>query len=276
MSTIKPYTEESLMSGIDEVRRRIFFGKHLSGDPEETTDFTQASVELAVRAIHKMASDAPHKPIEIHMNSYGGDPTAMLYLMDVILACPCQIKFFGGGAIASSATWIMAVCDERYLYPNAMVLIHAGSASLDGTHTDIVITVDNEKRLQDHLESIYANNSRMPRSFWHAVAKRDLWLTAEETIALGLADKLIVPKKRGNLRKVRQAHLGQKSNTAKMKKLVVKLFERIQLPFDVENITLNAPLQEEADPNVTVDLTEADKLVIIEQNKEIPDGNKQQ
>jgi ATP-dependent Clp protease protease subunit len=276
MSGIKPYTEAMILNGIDESRRRIFFGKNLGADPDNVTDFDQASVEIAVRAIHKMAADAPKKPIEIHMNSYGGDPIAMMYLMDVILSCPCQIKFYGGGAIASSATWIMSVCDERYLYPNATVLVHAGSAEITGTHTDLQIDIEQERLRQERLEAIFANNSRMPKSFWHAVSKRDLWLSAEEAVALGLADQIIQPKKRGNLRKLRQANLSQKVNAVRLKKLVVRLFQRIQLPLDAENITLNAPHHEEADPNIIVDLTEAQNTNTIETKAEVEPNKESQ
>src|SRR5271170_5768045 len=110
---------DSLIHGIDLKTRRIYFGRFLDDGDDNPGDFTQASIELAIRALHKMSLDAPGKPIEIHMNSYGGDPYAMLRLYDEILSCPCQVKFYGGGAIMSAATWIMAVCDERYLYPNA-------------------------------------------------------------------------------------------------------------------------------------------------------------
>jgi ATP-dependent protease ClpP protease subunit len=115
---------DSLVYGIDLKNRRIYFG--ISVDSTESTpgDVNQASIELAIRSMHKMALEAPGKPIEIHMNSYGGDIYAMLRLHDEILAYPCQVKFYGGGAIMSAATMIMAVCDERWLHANATVMVH--------------------------------------------------------------------------------------------------------------------------------------------------------
>src|ERR1039458_9950262 len=79
-----------LAYGIDMKSRRIYFGVNLDQSDENTfSDFTLGSVEAAVRAIHRMIIDAPGKPIELHMNSYGGDPYAMLRLYDEILSCPC-------------------------------------------------------------------------------------------------------------------------------------------------------------------------------------------
>jgi ATP-dependent Clp protease protease subunit len=244
---------ESIVYGIDLKNRKIYFGLNLdTSDQEEYGDFTNASVEMAVRAIHRMAAESATKPIEIHMNSYGGDAYAMLRLHDAILCSPCQIKFFGGGSIMSSATWIMAVCDERYLYPNATVMVHDGSDVIEGKHTDVQIGAVESKRLQGLLYDIYANNSKMPRSFWEDVCQRDLYLTAEEAIALGLADKLVEFKKRGNLRRLRQACMRKNVESDSMKKLVKDIYKRIN-KLKVPSIELNTAVKEPIDPEVFVE-----------------------
>lgn len=262
---MKTETENYILNGIDEINRRIFFGRYLASDSENVNDFDQTSVEHAVRAIHKFASDSPKKPIEIHMNSYGGDPTAMLYLHDVILASPCQIKFFGGGMIASSATWIMAACDERYLYPNTTILIHDGSLDVSLNKTDAEIFIEEEKRFQNRLNDIYVNNSRMPKGFWNEICRRDLWITSEEAIMLGLADKIIEPKKRGSFRKLRQANFSEKISSTKMKKLISRLYDRIHIPASIKEITLNGFVQEEVD----------ETLVIEDNLQKVPEENKE-
>lgn len=254
--SLKTETENLLANGVDEVNRRIFFGKYLtSAEPSEANDFDQVSIEYAVRAIHKMASENK-KPIEIHMNSYGGDPGAMLYLHDLILATPVQFKFFGGGSIMSSATWIMAICDERYLYENTTVMVHKGSmGSFEGmTMTDAEIRVEEEKRLMNLLEEVYAKNSRMPKEFWAEVCKRDLFLTAKEAILLGLADKIVEPVKRGTFRKMRSALLHADTNVQQLERAVKKMFERIQaLPSKSVKITLNKPNEEPVDENMIIE-----------------------
>lgn len=248
----KTELSDILIHGIDLKARRIYFGVSLDSAEEAPGDFSQASIELAVRCMHKMSLEAPGKPIEIHMNSYGGDPYAMLRLYDEILTCPCQVKFYGGGAIMSAATWIMAACDERYLYPNATVMVHDGSEGYDGKHTDVQINAAESKRLQDLLYDIYAANSRMPKEFWQDVCQRDLYITATEAVSLGLADKLVEPKKRGNLRKVRQAALKKSPDKAEMQKLVAGIYSRINKPV-VPKIELNPVVKEPSDPHVFVD-----------------------
>ncbi|CAM6003931.1 unnamed protein product [Sphagnum balticum] len=243
---------DSLIHGIDLKNRRIYFGCPIDWVQDEQGDFTQASVELAIRSIHRMALEAPGKPIELHMSSYGGDMYSMLRLHDEILSCPCQVKFYGGGAIMSAATWILAICDERYLYPNASVMVHELSSWHDGKHTDIQIGATENKRLMDIAYDIYVKNSRMPRDFWEDVLQRDLFLSASEAVSLGLCDKIVEPKKRGNLRKMRQAAMKKSPEVADMKKLLADIYGRLN-KVKVPKIELNPLVKEAADPHVIVD-----------------------
>lgn len=250
---LKTESENTYSTGVDEVNRRIFFGCYLpNSDKDEATDFSKTSVEYAVRAIKKMESESK-KPIELHVNSVGGDPYAMLYLYDVILSSPVQIKFFGGGSIMSAATWIMCACDERYLYPNASIMVHNGHLGVSDSVTDVEIAVEEDKRLNSLLEDIYARNSKMPKHFWTAICKRDTHLTAEEAILLGLADRIVEPKKRGNFRRIRQLALSESVSANKLKETVAKIYERIHIPIKMDKITINSSPTEEIDETLTVE-----------------------
>jgi len=256
--------DELLAYGVDIKNRKIYFGSPLDGiDNESIGDFTQASIELAVRALHKLSADAPGKPIEIYMNSYGGSPYDMLRLHDEILASPCQIKFIGSGVIMSAATWIMVACDERLLHPNTTVMVHDGTDGFEGKHTDAQIQAAEMKRLQTLLYQIYAVNSRMPKEFWEDVCQRDLYLTADEAIMLGLADKIIEPRKRGNLRKARQSALKKVPSSKDMKNLIHGIYARIN-KLKVPKIELNEIKKEPVDPNLVLQENQP------EQNKNAP------
>lgn len=217
--------DDLVYCGIDDKQRRLYFGNNIDLASSTFSEVTMSSVECAVRGLHLLANQDCEKPIELHMCSPGGDPYAMLRLYDEILACPCPVKFFGGGLIQSSATWIMCACDERYLHPNTTVMVHDGNEVFDGTHTDTKIAMSEAIRLQNVLYDIYAANSKMPRSFWEDLCQRDLYLTAEETIQLGLADGLIKPKNRSRFRHVRNSNL--KRSAANSNELVDTLYKRV-------------------------------------------------
>ena len=251
---------DNLAYGVDLKNRRIYFGVNVDvAETDNSTDFNVSSVEIAVRAIHRMASEAPNKPIELHMSSYGGDTYSMLRLHDEILACPCQIKFFGSGPIMSSATFIMACCDERNLHPNTTVMVHELSTGSDGRHTDIQVNAGEDRRVMQILYEIYADNSRMPREFWEDVCQRDLYLTASEAVSLGLADRVLEPKKRGNLRKARYAALKKHPETKEMNKLVKELYERINKK-KIPRIELNDVKKEASDSHIFVEEEKAPEI----------------
>lgn len=255
---VKTELDDYIVNGIDEKNRRIFFGTRLI-ESSDTERVVHASTDLVIRAIHRMASSHPKTPIEIHMNTYGGDAYSMLGLYDVIQSSSCQIKFFGYGSIMSCGTFIMCGCDERYLMPNATVMIHNVSADQAGSTSELQIEMDEVNRLNKILHTIYANNSRMPKEFWESVCKRDLYLSAEEAIKLGLADRIVHPKKRGNLRKVRAAHLDNQLDNKTVKSLTDKLFKRIYAE-SPKNIVMTEPRKELSDDTITIESVKTEEL----------------
>jgi hypothetical protein len=153
----------------------------------------------------------------------------------------------------SAATWIMAGCDERYVTPNTQIMLHKWRGGIYGeTETDIKIEMKQYSGwLTSVLNQIYADNSRMPVEFWEEITKRDLFITAEETIKLGLADAIIQPKKRGNLRRKRIAQMNKPVDKKEMRRLVSSLNTRIERGKNLK-IELHVP-EEEFDKNVYVE-----------------------
>jgi ATP-dependent Clp protease, protease subunit len=260
MSKYQSELEEYLEAGIDIAKRRIYFGNLTAGEDGGYVEWS--TVERMIRGLHRMY-DVGSGPIELHMSSYGGDVYSMIRLVDEIESAPVQIKFVGGGQIMSAATWIMAVCDHRTVHKNAVIMIHNGTKSeSEDRHNDHLISAEDYKRLMDRMRSIYADNSRMPKEFWDAVCQRDLYLSPEEALSLGLIDEVIQPRKRGNLRKSREKALAKHPSAVSISRLVNKLYERIHhkatgklvIDFKKEEVdlTLSDKVQE------TVKSTEAD------------------
>ena len=216
--------DEVVNTGVDWTNRRIYWG--LLDRAEPTEEFCWETVEHMVRAMHKMY-ELSSKPIELHFNSGGGSVYDMLRLVDEIEASPCQIKFVGSGIIASAAVWVMCVCDYRVLHKNTVVMIHDGSEAVVGSHTDNQIAAVHSKKLQDSLYDMFVENSRMPKSFYEDICQRDAYLKAEEAVMLGLADEVVQPKKRGNVRKIRQKTLSNHPEAIELQKLTKDLYSRI-------------------------------------------------
>jgi len=242
--------DEILTFGIDIEKRRIYFGII---DSDNGSDVGWGSIEAVVRGMHRMYEKSS-APIEIHMSCPGGDPYEMLRLVDEIEASPVQVKFVGSGLIASAATWIMAVCDLRMLHKNTYVLVHDGSDQLEDRHTDFQIASKHFQNLQDKLYDIFEQNSRMPKAFWQDVCQRDLYLTAEETVLLGLADKVVQSRKRGSVRRTRNAALSERVDNKTMQKTIKSIYERISKK-SIPKLSLNELREEEIDDSIPEEAT---------------------
>lgn len=240
-----------LSSNVDIKNRRIYFG-NLHGNDDDADDknsFTWSTVEVIVRAIHKLATDDPKKPIELHISSDGGSVMQMFRLVDVIEQTPCKIIFIGSGTIYSAAAYLMLACDERIVTRNCGIMLHEMHCGISGTHVERKIDYELAEKDQDRLNNLVVENSRMPLEFWKDVLQRDLYLTPEEAQMLGIVDKIIEPLKRGNLRKSRIASLQKMPDKKELLKLTKALYNRVNKGSKIANLELHIP-EEKFDPEV--------------------------
>lgn len=226
MSKKEDIINQIIDNGVDIVQRRVYFGS--SGDAaEEKGEFNWQNVELTIRGLHALAS-INNNPIELHMNSPGGSVTDMLRLYDEILTLPCKVIFIGGGEISSSATWVMCACDYRKLHKHTNLVLHDGFESLEDRHTDFRIYADHTTKVMEDMYQMYEDNSIMSADFWSDICQRDVPLSAEEAVRLGLADEVIPVVKRGNFRKSRTNKMKKAAMDDSLDKFVKDLYKRIK------------------------------------------------
>ena len=80
---------------------------------------------------------------------------------------------------------------KRYILPNAEVMIHQPLGGAKGQATEILIAADHIKRTKERLNKILAENTGKSVEEIFEDTERDNWLTAEEAVAYGIADKVI-------------------------------------------------------------------------------------
>ena len=82
---------------------------------------------------------------------------------------------------------------RRLLFPHARVMIHQPliSGRFVGPATDINIQAQEMEKLRQELNGILARASGQPIERINKDTDRDFYLNAEETIAYGLADKIV-------------------------------------------------------------------------------------
>lgn len=148
--------------------------------------------------LRKMGEGSPN--LTIFISSSGGRVSAALDIYDLL-------KFYSGRKIAivngvagSSAAIILQACEWRTVTPHATVHIHNVSRS------DVSLNVFRDpQKLQDLIREIEANQSRFDQILIARTKKslrdvqeqceKDKSLSAEDAVAFGLADQIIVQEK---------------------------------------------------------------------------------
>ena len=183
--------EEGSGSPSKAIGNRILFYRQVDQDSIKDLgeQLHEKALEIQSRSLALGLSKPP--PIELHINSYGGDIFAGFAGVSHILNCKVPVHTYVSGAAASAAT-LMSVCGEkRFIYKHSFMLIHQISSGVWGNFEDFKDEMTNMKLLMTTLKSIYQDHTDMPKTQLNNILKRDLWLDAEKCLSWGLVDEII-------------------------------------------------------------------------------------
>ena len=137
------------------------------------------------------------KPIDMYISTYGGCADDMAALVDVmgVVKKDCTIRTIGIGKVMSAGVLILAsgTKGERMIGKNCRVMIHSVIAGNAGALHNLENELQEVKKLQEvYLDSLVAvtkMTKKQLKSFMRR--KTNVYLTAEEAIKYGIADKIL-------------------------------------------------------------------------------------
>lgn len=139
--------------------------------------------------------EEPGKAITFYINTPGGSITAGMAIYDTMKLISSPITVVVTGMAASMGSILLCGADKgkRLLYPHSRVLIHQPliSGQMVAVAVDIHIQAQEMERLRDELNAILAESSGQPLEKIQQDTDRDFYMTAEEAIEYGLADKVV-------------------------------------------------------------------------------------
>ena len=136
----------------------------------------------------------PRQDISLHINSPGGSVTAGMAIFDTMRLIPNDVSTLAMGFAASMGQFLLTAGapGKRFVLPNAEVLLHQGSAGFGGTASDIEIQAERLDRINRRMLAITAEQTGRPLEQVERDSRRDKWFTAQEAVAYGLADAVLV------------------------------------------------------------------------------------
>lgn len=137
------------------------------------------------------AITAPH--IKVRINSPGGSVFDALAIHSALLHHPARVTTYVDAMAASAASIIAMAGDEVVMMPGSQFMIHDASAIEGGNAADHGKMQKFLDRQSDNLAGIYAGRAGGDVEGWRLLMIEETWAFAEESVALGLADRVEDP-----------------------------------------------------------------------------------
>jgi ATP-dependent Clp protease protease subunit len=148
---------------------------------------------LIVAQLLYLQSEDPEAPIQMYVNSPGGEVYAGMAIYDTMQMVSNPIRTIAVGLTASFGTVLLTAGSkgERYALPHATVHMHQPLGGAQGQATDIEIAARQILKLKGELNGILAKHTGQPMERIEMDTDRDIWLDAGQAKEYGLVDEVL-------------------------------------------------------------------------------------
>jgi ATP-dependent Clp protease protease subunit len=159
------------------------------------TEVSEHTASLLVAQMLFLESDNPDKDISLYINSPGGSVTAGMAIYDTMQFIKCDVQTIVMGQACSMGSLLSTAgaTGKRWILPNARHMIHQPSGGASGQATDIQIQAREIQKMKRNLTNIYVKHNTAGKTYEQLSAdmERDFFMSAQEAVDYGLADKII-------------------------------------------------------------------------------------
>lgn len=153
---------------------------------------------LIVAQLLFLESEDSNKDIHLYINSPGGSVTAGMAIYDTMQFIKPDIHTIVMGQACSMGSLLAqaGAPGKRFILPNARHMIHQPSGGARGQATDMEIQVKEILAMKKSLTEIYVKHNSASKTFKELAKdmERDYFMSAEESVKYGLADKVITKR----------------------------------------------------------------------------------
>ena len=159
------------------------------------TDVNNHSASLIVAQMLFLESEDPDRDILFYINSPGGSVTAGMSIYDTMQFIKCDVSTIVMGQACSMGSLLATAgsAGKRLMLPHSRNMIHQPSGGAEGQATDIEIQAKEILKMKKYLTEIYVQHNSAGKTFEQLSAdmERDFFMSADEAVAYGLADRII-------------------------------------------------------------------------------------
>ena len=132
------------------------------------------------------------KPINLVLNSPGGEIHEMMGLVDYIRSLKQPVNIIVRGKAFSAAAVVLAsTTGQRMASRNSTIMFHQPRSMMEGKLTDVSATLEYIQKIEQSVFNLLAKKSNKDVAWWKDNMKSDLYLSAEEAKEIGVIDNVI-------------------------------------------------------------------------------------
>ncbi len=156
-------------------------------------DITDGLANTIIAQLLFLESEDPKRDIKLYLNSPGGSVSAGLAIYDTMQYIKPDVMTICVGMAASMGAILLAAGakDKRVVLPNSEVMIHQVMGGAEGQAIDVKIRAEHILKIKDRLNQILAKHTGQPLEKIEKDSDRDYFMSAEEAVKYGIADKII-------------------------------------------------------------------------------------
>lgn len=129
--------------------------------------------------------------INVYINSYGGAVSEGLAIYNALKNHKATVNTYCQGFACSIASVIMQAGDTRYMCSSSLLMIHNAWTLTMGNSEELRKTADDLEKINGEVLKIYVEKSGLSEDEIKQMLDDEDWITSDEAIAKGLADKVI-------------------------------------------------------------------------------------
>lgn len=171
---------------------------YFSADITPKTSFTLCKylrtleIKLKMEAISMCSNIIPE--IYLHITTNGGCIYSAFSIIDCFNSLSIPVNTVIDSNVSSAGTIISIHGHKRYICNNSYVLIHELRSGCWGKLAYIDDTYKNCLKIQEHINQIYLDKTKINKKYLKEILVKDLELNADECIRMGIADEIYISK----------------------------------------------------------------------------------
>lgn len=181
---------------------------------------------VTAKAINDEIAQANGKPLNIHINSYGGEVFEGFAIYNNLKNYAGRKVVYVDGIAASIASVIAMAGDEIYMNKASMLMIHNASGVAYGNAEEMKKVVNALEQINEVIRDVYKNRSNLDDEQLKQFMDNETYFTPQEAVQYGFADGIV------------EEDVPEEPTATALKNLSDSISERIEQLKEIKNVII--------------------------------------